>query len=105
LVGGLHRQPALSRTFGNLAKPVCCPPGRGFPSLALMFLEIRVIMGLFGLDQPFDWHITETVVWSYVAVSVLLGDIANQMYELRTLRHKTVRVQAAQPVAVPATGT
>ena len=50
-------------------------------AVALTFLEIRVIMGVFGLDQPFDWHVTETVVWGCVASSVLIGDIANQFYE------------------------
>ena len=38
-------------------------------AVALTFLEIRVIR-LFGLDQPLDWHILETVVWSCVASSV-----------------------------------
>ena len=26
-------------------------------AVALTFLEIRVILGVFGLDQPFDWHV------------------------------------------------
>ena len=50
-------------------------------AVALTFLEIRVILGVFQLDQPIDWHILETVVWSCVASSVLVGDIANQIYE------------------------
>lgn len=50
-------------------------------AVALTFLEIRVIVGVFGLDQPQDWHILETVVWSCTASSVLIGDIANQLYE------------------------
>lgn len=52
-------------------------------AVALTFIEIRVILGVFGLDQPLDWHILETVVWSCVASSVLVGDIANQIYESR----------------------
>ncbi len=52
-------------------------------AVALTFVEIRVILGVFGLDQPLDWHILETVVWSCVASSVLIGDIANQIYESR----------------------
>jgi len=36
-------------------------------AVALTFLEIRLILGVFGLDQPLDWHILETVVWSCVA--------------------------------------
>ena len=53
-------------------------------AVALTFFEIRVILGVFGLDhQPMDWHTLETVVWSCVASSVLVGDIANQIYEAR----------------------
>jgi hypothetical protein len=52
-------------------------------AVALTFLEVRFIAGAFGLDHPFDWHILETVVWSCVASSVLVGDIANQLYESR----------------------
>jgi hypothetical protein len=50
-------------------------------AVALTFLQVRVIAGVFGLDQPLNWHILETVVWSCVASSVLVGDIANQIYE------------------------
>ncbi len=53
-------------------------------AVALTFVEIRVILGVFSLDhQPIDWHILETTVWSCVASSVLIGDIANQIYEGR----------------------
>lgn len=68
-------------------------------AVALTFFEIRVILGIFGLDQPLDWHILETVVWSCVASSVLLGDIANQIYESRVVGSRqvarSVRVAAA----------
>jgi len=55
-------------------------------AVALAFLEIRAIAGVFGLDDPFDWHVLETIVWSCVASSVLVGDIANQIYESRAAR-------------------
>jgi hypothetical protein len=58
-------------------------------AVALTFLEKRVILGVLGLDQPFDWHVTETVVWCCVALSVLIGDIANQLYEGRLARRRT----------------
>jgi Predicted membrane protein (DUF2306) len=57
-------------------------------AVALTFLEIRVILGVFGLDQPFDWHITETVVWGCVASSILIADIANQLYESHLTRRR-----------------
>jgi len=30
-------------------------------AVAMTFLEIRLILGVFGLDNPLDWHILETV--------------------------------------------
>ena len=57
-------------------------------AVALTFLEIRLILGVFGLDRPLDWHVLETVVWSCVASSVLIGDIANQIYEARLNRQR-----------------
>jgi uncharacterized membrane protein len=59
-------------------------------AVALTFLEIRVIVGVFALDQPLDWHILETVVWSCVASSVLVGDIANQVYESKLARRRPI---------------
>ena len=55
-------------------------------AVALTFLQVRVIIGVFGLDDPMEWHVLETVVWSCVASSVLIGDIANQIYEARLAR-------------------
>ncbi|MBS0640866.1 MAG: DUF2306 domain-containing protein [Proteobacteria bacterium] len=63
-------------------------------AVALSFLAARVILGLTGLDTPPDWHVIETVVWSCTAASLLVGDIANQLYE----RSTAVR----RPVALPA---
>jgi uncharacterized membrane protein len=57
-------------------------------AVALVFLEVRVIAGVFGLDDPFDWHILETVVWTCTASSVLIGDIANQLYEGHLARRR-----------------
>jgi hypothetical protein len=72
-------------------------------AVALVFLEGRVILGLFGLDQPFDWAITETVVWSCLAVAVLVGDLANQWYELASERARRPTVPAAAiALATPA---
>jgi hypothetical protein len=58
-------------------------------AVALALVEIRVAFGVFDLDKPFDWHILETVVWSCVALSVLIGDIANQIYESRLARRQS----------------
>jgi hypothetical protein len=72
-------------------------------AVALTFLEIRVILGVFGLDQPLDWHILETVVWGCVASSLLIGDIANQLYEGHLSRRRAIgratNVQVQRAVA------
>jgi len=70
-------------------------------AVALTFLEVRVILGVFGLDDPFDWHILETVVWSCVASSVLIGDIANQLYEGHSARLRIAAANARATVERP----
>ena len=62
-------------------------------AVALTFLEIRVILGLTGWDTPFNWEIVETVVMVCVGSSILVGDIANQVYELRSMRSRPARAQ------------
>ena len=64
---------------------------------ALIFFEARLILGVTGWDQPPSFATTETVVWVCVAFAVLIGDIANQIYELEG-RRRTTRPQTAVPV-------
>jgi hypothetical protein len=72
-------------------------------AVSLVFLEVRLVLGLTGLDQPFDWAITETVVWSCVALAIPIGDLANQWHELASTRLLPVRVQArGAAIATPA---
>ncbi len=68
-------------------------------AVALTFLEVRVILGVFGLDQPFDWHVLETVVWGCTASSLLIGDIANQIYEGRLAARRTAGNAGGTPRA------
>jgi hypothetical protein len=56
--------------------------------------------GVFGLGQPFDWHIIETVVWSCVASSILIADIVNQLYEGHLTRRRVAGRALAGSVAV-----
>jgi hypothetical protein len=64
---------------------------------ALTFFEIRLILGVMGWDD--DPVLVETVVWSCTACAILVGDIANQIYELRSMRPRRVRIPAAaQPM-------
>ena len=64
---------------------------------ALTFFEIRLILGVMGWDD--DPVIVETVVWSCTACAILIGDVANQIYELRSMRPRRARMPAAQPMA------
>jgi uncharacterized membrane protein len=59
-------------------------------AVAIVFLEVRVITGLAGWENPVA---TETVVWMCLAFALLVGDIALQVEEyLRT--RPVVRAQA-----------
>src|SRR5207253_11256348 len=62
-------------------------------AVSLTFLEIRLVLGVTGLDQPFNWAITEVVVWMCVALSILIGDFANQWYDLASVRPRPTRSQ------------
>ncbi len=69
-------------------------------AVSLTFLEIRFILGLTGLDQPFNWAILEVTVWTCVALSILIGDLANQWYELASARPRPARAQRAKTTAL-----
>jgi hypothetical protein len=73
-------------------------------AVSLTFLQIRLILGLTGMDQPFNWATTEVVVWTCVALSILIGDLANQWYDLASVRPRLARTQRAEiiPALSPA---
>jgi Predicted membrane protein (DUF2306) len=68
-------------------------------AVALTFLQIRVILGITGLDQPPNPAVAEIVVWTCVALAVLVGDLANQWYEIQSTRLRPARVSSAQTAA------
>jgi len=70
--------------------------------VALTFLEIRVIFGVTGLDQPFNWATLETIVWLCVGTSLLIADIANQIYDLKISRPRLARAPEPEQSAVVA---
>lgn len=51
-------------------------------AVAIVFLEVRVILGLTGLETRGP-AVTETVVWSCLAFSLLVADIVLQVQELQ----------------------
>jgi hypothetical protein len=71
-------------------------------AVALTFLEIRVILGITGWDNPMEWGRLETVVWVCVALSIFVGDVANHIYERRTARPRVAQTAAAPTGAVSA---
>lgn len=54
-------------------------------AVALVFLEGRVIGGVTGWDT-LDIHVTETIVWSCLAFSILSADLVLQWQQLRLAR-------------------
>jgi hypothetical protein len=68
-------------------------------AVALVFFQVRAVLGVAGLDQPFDWATVETVVWVCLAFAVLIGDIANQVYEIQSMRRRIVRAEAMPVLA------
>jgi hypothetical protein len=64
-------------------------------AVALVFLEVRVIGGIFRLDDVPG--AIETIVWSCVAFSLLFADIVLQWQEIRRTRPVARKVQNATP--------
>ena len=63
---------------------------------ALTFFAIRVILGVMGWDK--DPVMLEIVVWSCTASAILVGDLANQVYELQSMRPRRAPAPIEQPV-------
>ena len=75
-------------------------------AVAIVFLEVRVVLGVTGLEKVAGGAFDETVVWACVAFSLLFADIALQVQELRRPRPAPARAPAIAgapaPSAVPA---
>ncbi len=63
-------------------------------AVALVFLEVRVILGVTGLEK-LGPSAAETVVWVCVGFSLLAADIVLQLQELRLSRPVNTKVTAA----------
>ncbi|HVJ50965.1 MAG TPA: DUF2306 domain-containing protein [Aliidongia sp.] len=57
-------------------------------AVGLVFFEGRFILGVTGLDRPPDLAAAEIAIWACVALSVLVGDLANQWYEMQPARRQ-----------------
>jgi uncharacterized membrane protein len=63
-------------------------------AVALAFLEVRVVLGVTGLERVAGGAFTETVVWTCVAFSLLFADVVLQWQELRAKRPAPARAPA-----------
>ncbi len=63
-------------------------------AVALVFLEVRVILGVTGLEK-LNGAFDETVVWICLAFSILFADAALQWQELRRSRPIPAKTQTA----------
>ena len=70
---------------------------RSFGTGPLIFLEVRVILGLTGVGQ-YGPAAVETVVWICTASSIFVADIVLQVQELLSARPKVAKAQSAMPV-------
>jgi len=72
-------------------------------AVAIVFLEVRVVLGVTGLEKLGD-SVAETVVWMCVAFSLLFADVVLQWQDLRRPRTAAARVPAPA-VPIPAVQT
>jgi hypothetical protein len=67
---------------------------RSFGTGPLIFLEVRVILGLTGVAK-YGPGAVETVVWICTACSIFVADLVLQVQEFLQHRPVTARAQAA----------
>jgi uncharacterized membrane protein len=70
-------------------------------AVAIVFLEVRVVLGVTGLEKVANGAFTETVVWTCVAFSLLFADVVLQWQELRRARPAPARAPTAAAVSAP----
>jgi uncharacterized membrane protein len=68
---------------------------RSFGTGPLIFLEVRVIAGIAGVNTPAG---IETVVWACTASSLFVADVVLQVQELLRARPKRAAARTAAPV-------
>ena len=70
-------------------------------AVAIVFLEVRVVLGVTGLEKVAGGAFDETVVWACVAFSLLFADVVLQWQELRRPRPAPARAQTAAGASAP----
>jgi hypothetical protein len=69
-------------------------------AIALVFIEGRFVMGVTGWEQ-LGVEIVQAIIWSCLAMSVLLGDIANHWADIRSALSATVKSDVPTKQNVP----
>jgi uncharacterized membrane protein len=70
-------------------------------AVALVFLEVRVVLGVTGLEKVAGGAFDETVVWACLAFSLLFADVVLQVQELLRTRPAPARAPTAAAVSAP----
>ena len=70
-------------------------------AVAIVFLEVRVVLGVTGLGKVANGAFDETVVWACVAFSLLFADIVLQWQELRRSRPAPAKPVPSSAVREP----
>jgi len=70
-------------------------------AVAIVFLEVRVVLGVTGLEKVAGGAFDETVVWACVAFSLLFADVVLQVQELLRTRPAPARAPTAAAVSAP----
>src|SRR5258706_12748863 len=70
-------------------------------AVALVFLEVRVVLGVTGLEKVNGGAFDETLVWACVAFSLLFADVVLQWQELPAKRPAPARAPATTGASAP----
>ncbi|MFN7944126.1 MAG: DUF2306 domain-containing protein [Blastocatellia bacterium] len=69
-------------------------------AIALVFIEVRFVMGVTGWEQ-LSVEIVQAIIWSCIAMSVLLADLAIHWTEIRAIFSTPTRAKAPAKQQVP----
>jgi hypothetical protein len=64
-------------------------------AMALVFVEARFILGITGWER-LGVEVVQAVIWSCIAMALLLADLANHWSEIRALLRPSVRAAVGQ---------
>jgi hypothetical protein len=93
----LESQSSLVYSQSN-AKSRCIASGPGVVAIALVFIAGRFVLGVTG---ALGVEIAQAIIWSCLALSVVLADVAIHWKEIRSVVTVPVKSGVASNVAKP----